>query len=104
MLEQNVAHWEYRAPHLQGLPSCSWVKLKVVIGFCCILSGLRTVHIALEFLDLGVSDEKEATGRGVFCEGSSNVIFPLVEVAQIQCIFPRDAEKVICLSRVFREC
>lgn len=65
---------------------------------------LRTVRISLEFLDLGVSDEKEATWRGVFCEGSGNVIFPLVEISQIQCIFPRDAEKVICLSRISREC
>lgn len=73
---RRVAHWEHRAPDLQGLPGCSWVKLKVVIYISCILSGLQTVRISLEFRDLGVSDEKEATWQG--CEGSGNVIFPLV--------------------------
>lgn len=58
---QRLAHWEHRGPDLQGLPGCSWVKLNMVIGICCILSDLRTGYISLEFLDLGVSDEKEAT-------------------------------------------
>lgn len=75
---QRVAHWEHRAPDFQALPGCSWVKLKAVTGISCILSGVRTVSISLEFLDLGVSDKKEASWQGVFCEGSGNVSFPLV--------------------------